>query len=177
MQMTHWEIDPAHSEIHFKIRHLVIATITGAFRMFKGKLDTNTDDFQGANIALMIDVYSIDTNYTERDEHLKSAAFFDVDRFPEIKFQSTSFTHIQGDHYDLAGNFTMKGVTKPIVLKVEFGGQAKDGFGTSRAGFEINGVVNRRDFDLSYSDVTETGGLVLGDEVKISANIQFVKKE
>lgn len=178
MKTTYWEIDPAHSEIHFKIKHLVISTVTGAFRIFNGTLENDDpENFEHARITAVIDVYSIDTNETDRDEHLKSAEFFNADAFPEIRFESTSFTHKQGDHYDLAGNLTVKGVTKPVVLEVLFGGEAKDGFGKFRAGFEVNGTIRRKDFGLVYEGITEAGGLVLGEDVKLAANIQFVRKD
>lgn len=178
MKTTYWEIDPAHSEIHFKIRHLVISTVTGAFRLFKGNLQTSdNENFEDAKIGLSIDVYSIDTNETDRDEHLKSPEFFDADQYPEIEFASTSFIHKKGDEYELTGNLTLKGITKPITLQVLFGGELKDGFGRYRAGFEVNGTIRRHDFNIVYDGITEGGGLVLSEDVKLSANIQFVKKE
>ncbi|RZJ67814.1 MAG: polyisoprenoid-binding protein [Flavobacterium sp.] len=178
MKTTFWEIDPAHSEIHFKIRHLVISTVTGAFRIFKGTLENDDpENFEDARIEATIDVYGIDTNETDRDEHLKSPEFFDADKFPEINFKSTSFKHRTGDHYDLIGNLTLKGITKEVKLEVLFGGEAKDGFGIFRAGFEINGTFKRKDFGLVYDGITEGGGLVLGEEVKLAANVQFVRKE
>ena len=178
MKTTHWEIDPAHSEIHFKIRHLVISTVTGAFRLFKGSLETSDKEtFNDAKINLVIDTYSIDTNETDRDEHLKSPEFFDADQFPEITFRSTSFTHKSGDEYVLTGDLTLKGTTRNITLQVLFGGELKDGFGRYRAGFEINGLIKRHDFNIVYDGITEGGGLVLGEDVRISGNIQFVKVE
>lgn len=178
MKTTYWEIDPAHSEIHFKIKHLVISTVTGAFRIFSGTLENDDpENFENARIAVTIDVYSIDTNETDRDEHLKSAEFFDADQFPEIKFKSSAFTHKNGDHYDLTGNLTLKGITRQVTLEVLFGGEAKDGFGRDRAGFEVNGTIRRRDFGLTYNGITEAGGLVVGDDVKLAANIQFVRKD
>lgn len=178
MKTTFWEIDPAHSEIHFKIKHLVISTVSGAFRIFKGNLETNDqENFNNAKIDLTIDTYSIDTNETDRDEHLKSPEFFDADQFPEIAFRSTSFTHKKGDEYELLGNLTLKGTTKQVALQVLFGGELKDGFGRYRAGFEVNGTIKRHDFGIVYDGITEGGGLVLGEEVKLAANIQFVKKE
>lgn len=178
MKTTFWEIDPAHSEIHFKIKHLVISTVTGAFRIFRGSLQTNdNENFSDAKIDLTIDTYSIDTNETDRDEHLKSPEFFDADKFPEIVFHSTSFSHKSGDEYILHGDLTLKGTTKNISLQVLFGGELKDGFGRYRAGFEINGTIKRHDFNIVYDGITEGGGLVLGEEVRIAGNVQFVKME
>jgi polyisoprenoid-binding protein YceI len=174
MATKHWTLDLAHSDIHFKIRHLVISTITGSFRIFSGTLVTpKHDDFQEAYFTMMIDVYSIDTNNRDRDEHLKSPDFFNADAYPQIEFRSTSFTQIEGDKHELKGQLTIKDITKDVVLDVLFGGEAKDGFGINRAGFEITGTINRNDFDIHSADVTEAGGLVLGEDIKLHANIQF----
>ncbi len=178
MATKHWTIDPAHSEVHFKIRHLVISTITGSFKMFSGTMVTpEHDNFADAFFTVNIDVYSIDTNNLQRDEHLKSADFFNADAYPEITFRSTAFHHQEGDHYKLTGDFTIKGITKQVTLNVLFGGQAKDGFGIPRAGFEITGEINRNDFDIHSADVTEAGGLVLGEDIKLQANIQFINED
>ncbi|MES2485105.1 MAG: YceI family protein [Bacteroidota bacterium] len=177
MATQHWVLDPAHSEIHFKIRHLVISTITGSFNIFSGRLTTpQHDDFSNAYVTLKIDVYSVDTNNTQRDEHLKSADFFDADQYPEIKFLSTEFKHIEGDKHTLTGELTIKDVTKTVTLDVLFGGEAKDGFGINRAGFEITCIINRNDFNIHADDVTEAGGLVLGEDIKMYANIQFTNE-
>lgn len=174
MATKHWTLDPAHSEIHFRIRHMVISTITGSFNVFSGTLVTpQHDDFKDAYFTIAIDVYSIDTNNRERDEHLKSPDFFNADAFPEITFRSLLFTHIGGDDYKLNGELTVRGITEEVTLDVKFGGQAKDGFGISRAGFEIIGSINRNDFGIHAHDVTEAGGLVLGEEIKMHANVQF----
>ena len=117
-----------------------------------------------------------DTNSSERDEHLKSADFFNADYYPEMKFVSTSFVHIDGDRYDLNGNLSVKDVTRPVTFKVLFGGEAKDGFGNMRAGFEINGEIDRNDFNIHANDVTEAGGLILGEDIQLHANIQFIKE-
>ena len=177
MATQHWVLDPAHSEIHFKIRHLVISTITGSFNIFSGRLTTpQHDDFSNAYVTLKIDVYSIDTNNTQRDEHLKSADFFDADQYPEIEFLSTDFRNIEGDKHTLTGKLTIKDVTKTVTLDALFGGEAKDGFGINRAGFEITGTINRNDFNIHADDVTEAGGLVIGEDIKLYANIQFTNE-
>jgi polyisoprenoid-binding protein YceI len=177
MASKNWVIDPTHSEIHFKIRHLVISTITGSFRVFTGTMATpQHDDFTNAEISLKIDVYSIDTNNAQRDEHLKSADFFDADAYPEITFESTDFKYIDGDKHELSGILTIKGVSRNITLEVLFGGEAKDGFGINRAGFEVTGTINRNDFGIHAPDVTEAGGLVLGEDIKLHANIQFTNE-
>ncbi|QEE51202.1 YceI family protein [Flavobacterium alkalisoli] len=176
MERAKWILDLSHSDIQFKIRHLVIANISGYFRAFSGTMYAGKDDFTDAEFKLTVDVYSVDTNNVERDEHLKSADFFNADYYPEMEFVSQSFNHIDGDRYDLTGNITIKGITRPITFKVLFGGEAKDGFGNMRAGFDITGEVNRNDFDIHSNDTTEAGGLVLGEEIKMHANIQFVKE-
>lgn len=177
MATNKWVLDLAHSEVHFKIRHLVISTITGSFNIFSGTLFTqNHDDFNDAAFDITIDVYSINTNNRDRDEHLKSADFFDADKFPQITFKSSRFLHTGGDNYELTGNLTVKDVTKEVVLDVLFGGEAKDGFGINRAGFEITGTINRNDFNIHAPDVTEAGGLVLGEDIKLLANVQFTNE-
>lgn len=174
---THWSIDPDHSHIEFKVRHLFISQISGAFKIFNGKMSTKTDDFETAEISLSIDVYSFDTNNIERDEHMKSKDFLDADQFPEITFMSTKLKKQEGDNYNLSGNLTIKGVTREVTLNAIFGGQAKDGFGKMKAGFEISGKIDRNDFGILANDKTETGNLIIGDEIKIHANIEFDKEE
>lgn len=174
---TQWAIDPDHSSIEFKVRHLLISQISGSFKIFNGKMVTNTDDFQTAEINLSIDVYSFDTNNIERDEHIKSKDFLDADQFPEINFKSTKLEKEEGDDYKLYGNLTIKGVSREVELDVIFGGQAKDGFGKMKAGFEISGKIDRNDFGILTNDKTETGNLIVGDEIKIHANIEFDKEE
>jgi polyisoprenoid-binding protein YceI len=174
MATKHWTIDPAHSEIHFKIRHLLISSITGSFKVFSGTIVTpEHDSFKDAFVTMALDVYSVDTNNRDRDEHLKSPDFFNADEFSQIYFRSTNFRHIEGDNYKLDGELEIKGISKDVTLDVLFGGYAKDGFGINRAGFDITGTINRNDFGIYSADVTETGGLVLGESIKLHASIQF----
>lgn len=172
---TTWAIDPMHSEVLFKIKHLVISTVTGAFKKFQGTVITNGDDFTNAKINFTLDVKSIDTNQAHRDEHLQNGDFFESETYPEIKFQSTSFTKEPGDDYKMTGDLTMKGVTKPVVLNVEYGGSEKDMHGNLKHGFEITGKINRKDFGMAYNAITEAGGLTLGEDVKLIANIQVAQ--
>lgn len=176
MEKTKWVLDLAHSSIEFKIRHLVIATITGQFRAFSGTMYAHKDDFTDAEFSIIVDVYSIDTNNADRDEHLKSADFFNADYYPEMLLKSHSFVHVEGDHYNLNTDVTIKGITKQVTLKTLFGGEAKDGFGTMRAGFDISGVVNRNDYGIHSNDTTEAGGLVLGEDINVHAYLQFIKQ-
>jgi len=172
---TTWAIDPMHSEMLFKIKHLVISTVTGSFKKFQGIVMTSGDDFDNAKVNFTIDVNSIDTNQPHRDEHLLSSDFFESAAYPKIKFQSTSFTKESEGDYKMTGNLTIKEVTKPVVLNVEYGGSQKDMYGNIKHGFEITGKINRKDFGMSYNALTEAGGLTLGEEVKVIANIQVAR--
>ena len=167
---TKWAVDPTHTEVHFKIKHLVISTVTGSFKSFNGKASFDGEDLSNPEINFSIDPASIDTNQEQRDGHLKSPDFFDVANHPEIKFQSTALTKTKGDHYKLSGNLTMKGITKPVELDVEFGGMAKDGYGNTKMGFEVSGPIHRKDFGLNWNAAMEAGGLTLGEDVKLMAN-------
>ncbi len=175
MSNTKWVIDPMHSEVLFKIRHLVISTVTGSFKKFNGEISSTEDSFENANINFTLDVDSIDTNQTQRDQHLTGPDFFNSAVYPQISFTSTDFTKVSGDDYKLTGNLTMHGTTKPVVLDVEYGGAEKDNYGNMKHGFEIKGKINRKEFGLTYNALTETGGLALGEDVKLDANIQVLK--
>ncbi|MBM3402404.1 MAG: YceI family protein [Bacteroidetes bacterium] len=172
---TKWIIDPMHSEVHFKVKHLVISTVTGTFNSFSGSMDSENEDFRGASIEFALDVNSIDTNQGQRDAHLKSADFFDAEQFPKISFKSTSFTKI-GDDYQLLGDLTVKNVSKPVKLNVEFGGRATDFYGNDKAGFEVSGQISRKEFGLTWDGITEAGAIVVGDEIKLQINVQFAKQ-
>jgi len=173
---TKWVIDPMHSEVQFKVKHLVISTVSGFFKSFAGELLTDNDDFENAEIDFSLDIASIDTNQSQRDEHLKSPEFFDGQTYPKISFKSTSFTKTGDEEYDLNGNLTIKGISKPVSLKVEFGGSTADFYGNIKAGFEITGKVNRKDFGLVWDGVTEAGSIVLGEDIKLLINIQLAKQ-
>ena len=175
MATTKWVLDPMHSEVQFKVKHLVISTVSGFFKSFEGELITENEDFTGAEIDFSLDVNSIDTTQPQRDEHLKSAEFFDAATYPKISFKSTSFT-ADGDDYKLAGNLTIKDVTKPVTLAVEYGGSAGDFYGNTKAGFEVTGKINRKEFGLTWDGVTEAGSIVVGEDIKLIMNIQFAKQ-
>lgn len=175
MATTSWIIDPAHSEIQFKVKHLVITTITGTFKEFSGTV-TASDEFENAQINFETGIHSISTNNDQRDGHLKSADFFEADKFPKLSFQSTSFTKKAADEYELKGNLTIKGISKPVTFGVEYGGIATDPYGQVKAGFELTGKINRKDFGLTWNATTEAGGLVVSEDVKLLANIQLLKK-
>jgi polyisoprenoid-binding protein YceI len=177
MATSKWVLDPMHSEVQFKVKHLVISTVSGFFKSFEGSLETDNEDFTDAEIDFSLDIDSIDTNQSQRDEHLKSPEFFDAATYPKITFESTSFTKTdEEDEYKLAGNLTIKGITKPVTLDVEFGGAAADFYGNTKAGFEISGKINRKDFGLTWSGVTEAGAVVVGEDIKLLINVQFGKQ-
>jgi polyisoprenoid-binding protein YceI len=173
---TKWAIDPMHSEVQFKVKHLVISTVTGSFKNFEGTVETEGDDFSNAKINFSVDVSSINTNQEQRDGHLKSADFFDAEKYPHISFESTSVTKESDENYKLTGNLTIKGVTKPVTLEVEHGGIATDFYGNTKAGFEIEGKINRKEFGLTWDGVTEAGSIVVGEDIKLNINIQLAKQ-
>lgn len=171
-----WAIDPSHSEISFKVKHLVVTTLTGKFETFEGGLETANEDFSDAKISFTADVASINTGNADRDGHLKSDDFFNAEAFPKVTFTSTGFTKTGSDEYKLTGNITLRNVTKPIELTVEYGGTATDPWGNVKAGFEINGKIKRKEFGLKWDALTEAGGAVVSDEVKLHLNVQLVKQ-
>lgn len=175
MSTTKWALDPTHSEVQFKVKHLMISTVTGHFKKFDANVETQGDDFSTAKINFTADVDSITTNNEQRDGHLKTGDFFAAEEHPQIKFESTKLEK-SGNDYKLHGNFTIRGVTKPVVLDVDYGGTTKDPWGNTRAGFEVNGKINRKDFGMSFNAATETGGLVVSDDVKLHSNVEFVKQ-
>ena len=173
---TKWKIDTAHSEIQFKVKHLMITTVTGHFRKFDLQVETDNDNFATAKkINFIADINSIDTNNAQRDAHLKSADFFNAEKYDQLSFVGTSYEP-HGDEAKLYGELTIKEVTRPIVLNVEHGGIVDDPYGQTKAGFTLNGKISRRDFGLTWSAVTEAGQVVVGDEIKIHAEIQLVKQ-
>lgn len=175
--MATWNIDPTHSEIQFKVKHLVISTVTGNFKSFNGSLETEGDSFEGASVKFEADIDSITTNNTDRDTHLKSDDFFNAEEYPKMTFESTSFENTGGDNYKLTGNLTIRDITQEVTLDVTHGGTVGDPYGQTKAGFEINGTVNRKEFGLKWNAVTEAGNVVVGDEVKLNLNVQVVESE
>jgi polyisoprenoid-binding protein YceI len=174
--MATWTIDTAHSEIGFKVKHLVISTVSGKFTAFEGRIEADNDDFSNAKISFTADISGIHTGNEQRDGHLKSADFFDAANHPKLSFVSTSVEHRDGsDDYKITGNLTLRGTTKSIILNGEFGGIQQNMYGQTVAGFEVMGKINRQDFGLTWSAVTEAGGIVVSDEVKLVANVEVVK--
>lgn len=173
---TKWAIDPAHSEIEFKVKHLMISTVTGKFGSFHAEAETTSDDFSNASIRFHADVNSISTGNEQRDGHLKSDDFFNAEQFPTLNFVSTSFTKKSETTYALVGHLTIRDITKTVELAVEFNGIMSDPYGNTKAGFELSGKINRKDFNLKWSATTEAGSIVVSDEVKLVCNIQLVKQ-
>ena len=173
---TTWSLDPTHSEIGFKIKHLMITNVSGNFNKFDVSVETNGDDFTTARITAKIDVDSINTNNSQRDEHLRNADFFETDKYPEILFRSTRIQKIDEENYHLIGDLTIKETTKPVKLALEYGGVTKDPYGNFKAGFSITGRVNRHEFGVSFNPILETGNVALGEEIKINGEIQLVKQ-
>ncbi len=176
MATTKWVLDPMHSEVQFKVKHLVISTVTGFFKSFEGSLTNENEDFEGANVEFSLAIDSIDTNQSQRDAHLKSAEFFDAEKYPAITFKSTSFKKTGDEEYKLTGDLTVKDITKSVTLAVEYGGSAVDFYGNTKAGFEVSGKINRKDFGLTWDGITEAGAIVVGEDIKITINAQFAKQ-
>ena len=173
--MATWNIDNNHTEITFKVKHLVISSVTGKFKTFEGTVKSDKEDFTDARIQFSADIDSIDTGNEQRNGHLKSADFFDAEGHPKLTFASTKVTKKSDTDYQVEGNLTLRGTTKPVVLNAEFGGVQKDFYNNSVAGFEMTGKINRKDYGLHWSAVTETGGIVVADEVKLILNVEIIK--
>ncbi|MEZ0541219.1 YceI family protein [Fibrella arboris] len=173
---TTWVIDPLHSEVQFKVKHLMVSTVTGSFGQFDGQLDMAGEDFENAAISFAADIDSINTGNEQRDGHLKSGEFFDAEQFPQLTFKSTGMTKTGDDTYSLTGDLTLHGVTKPVTLKAEYGGQMQDFYGQTKAGFEVTGTIKRKEFGLTWDGVTEAGGVVVSDDVRLVMNIQVTKQ-
>jgi polyisoprenoid-binding protein YceI len=173
---TKWKIDPTHSDIQFKVKHLMISTVTGHFESFDLDVETPGEDFSKADkIIFTADINSISTKNEDRDAHLKSADFFSESEHPQLRFEGTSY-EADGDEATLNGNLTIRGITKPIKLKVELGGIVQDPYGQTKAGFTVEGKISRKEFGLTWNAVTEAGGVVVSDDVKIHAEVQLVKE-
>jgi polyisoprenoid-binding protein YceI len=178
MERTKWKIDPSHSEIQFKVKHLMITTVTGHFREFDATVEANEPDFSDAVIYFEAKTASINTNDEKRDAHLKSGDFFDSGKYPVLKFQSTTIEKADDSStYHVTGNLTIKDVSKPVTLVVEYGGMQKDPYGSDKAGFSLSGKVNRKDWGLNWNAVLESGGVLVSDDVRIFAEIQFTRIE
>lgn len=168
---TKWKIDPIHSDVAFKVKHMMISTVTGYFEKFEGEAETENEDFSGAKINFTVDIDSINTKNNDRDGHLKSDDFFNAEQFPKMTFASSSF-----DGEKLVGELTIRDITKTVTLDVDHTGVAVDPYGQTKAGFEVTGEINRKEFGLKWSAVTEAGSIVVSDKVKLQMDVQFIKQ-
>ena len=171
-----WHIDPAHSEIQFSVRHMMISTVRGRFTTFSGTVDADEQNPASSQVNVQIDVASINTGDERRDGHLRSPDFFDAENYPYVTFKSTKVERQDGTNFRLYGDLTIRDVTHPVVLDVEYAGQAKSPWGTTSAGFSAQTKINRKDWNLNWNVALETGGWLVSDEIKVSIEIELVKQ-
>lgn len=176
MSTVKWVIDPTHSEIGFKVKHMMFTNVSGKFQNFNAFIETTGENFEDAKIEFSGDIDSVTTGNADRDGHLLSADFFDAEQYPKITFEATSFKKIYDNEYKLTGNLSLHGVTKSITLDTEFGGLQNDPWGNKKAGFILEGKINRKDFNLTWNSTLETGGVLVGEEVKLGIELQFIKQ-
>ncbi|MEJ1238013.1 YceI family protein [Chryseolinea sp. T2] len=172
---TKWNLDTAHSEVTFKVKHMMISNVSGSFQKFSADVETEGEDFTKSEISFTADINSINTGNTDRDNHLKSADFFNGEANPQVKFISRKLELKDENEYILTGDLTFAGVTKPVKFDVEFGGIGKDPWGNKKAGFTVSGKIKRTDFGLNWNAALETGGVLVGEEVKLLAEIQLIR--
>ncbi|MEY3398191.1 MAG: hypothetical protein RL220_785 [Bacteroidota bacterium] len=170
-----WNLDPTHAEIGFKVRHLMITNVSGAFKKFNGEVETDGEDFTTARVKFSVETSSVDTGNEQRDGHLKSADFFDAENHPNMVFESTGMKKVDDGNYELHGNLTIRETTHPVKFDVEFGGIGKDPWGNTKAGFSLNGKIRRTDWGLNWNAPIEAGGVLVSEDVKIHAEVQFAK--
>jgi polyisoprenoid-binding protein YceI len=176
MSTTKWILDPTHSELGFKIKHLMITNVSGFFNSFQVEGETDNDDFSTAKIHLKADMNSIHTNNAQRDAHLRNSDFFAADKHPEMIFESTRTEQVDSENFHLYGDLTLKNITHPVQLDVEYSGITKDPWGGERVGFTVTGKIKRSEWGVNFNGILETGGAMLGEEVKIHSEIQLVRK-
>lgn len=177
MANVKWAVDPTHSEVQFKVKHLMITTVTGYFEKFDVQAETTDEQFSDATqVIFTADVNSISTNNEQRDTHLKSGDFFDAENHGEVRFVGHKYEKVSGEDYKLHGDLTIRGISKPLTVNVEFGGIVVDPYGQTKAGFTVSGKISRKEFGLLWNAVTEAGSVVVSDEIKLLAEIQLVKQ-
>jgi polyisoprenoid-binding protein YceI len=174
MATTKWVLDPAHSEILFRVRHMMITNVKGEFRKFSAVIDG--ENLTKSKVRVVIDSSSVYTNNEDRDKHLRSADFFDAENHGELVFESTAIKKVDKEDYKLTGLLTIKGITKEVTFNVEYGGINKDPWGNDKAGFSLEGKINRKDWGLNWNAALEAGGVLVSDDVRIQAEVQFVKQ-
>jgi len=175
MATSTWNIDAAHSGIHFTIRHMVVSKVRGQFAKYSGTLKVYDNDLTGSQVDVTIDVSSIGTGVADRDAHLRSPDFFDVEKFPEIRFHSTRIERAGDDRYRVVGELTIRDVTREVTLDTEYGGRAKDPWGNERSGFLAKTAIDRKDFGLGWNQLLEAGGVLVGERVEIELDVEAVK--
>ena len=175
MTTSNWNLDTVHSGINFSVRHMVVSKVRGRFTKFTGNVTLDESDLTRSVVEATIEASSIDTGTGQRDDHLRSADFFDVERFPQIRFRSTRIEKLGEDRYRLAGELTIRDVSREIALDVEYGGRGKDPWGNERVGFTATGALDRKDFGLAWNQVLETGGVLVSDRVQIELEVQAVR--
>ena len=175
MTTQRWNIDQTHSDVHFSVRHMVVSKVRGRFTKLTGSLELDEDDLTRSSVAATIDASSIDTGTEQRDAHLRSPDFFDVEKFPELGFRSKRVEKLGGDRYRVVGDLTIRDVTREIALDAEYGGRAKDPWGNERVGFVATTALDRKDFGLGWNQVLEAGGVLVGDRIEIELDVQAVK--
>ncbi|CAH0131280.1 Protein YceI [Peribacillus simplex] len=176
MKNTKWTVDPTHSAIEFSVKHMMIAKVKGSFNKFEASILANPSDLTTAEIDFTVDVASIDTRNADRDNHLRSADFFDVEKNPTLTFKSTKIVKTNEDEYDVTGNVTLNGITQEETFSITFEGQGKDPWGNEKAGFSGKGKVKRSDYGLTYNAALETGGVLIGDQITLTIEIEAAKE-
>jgi polyisoprenoid-binding protein YceI len=176
MTKANWAVDSAHSSIDFSIKHMMISKVKGSFHNFEAHIEADPGDLTTANLQFSVDLASIDTRNTDRDAHLRSADFFDVEQNPAMTFQSTKIISKGEDEYEVMGDFTLHKVTRAEKFSVTFEGAGKDPWGNDKVGFSALGSIKRSDYGLTYNAVLETGGVLIGDEIKVFIEIQALKQ-
>ncbi|WNS73480.1 YceI family protein [Bacillus sp. DTU_2020_1000418_1_SI_GHA_SEK_038] len=175
MTNSKWALDPAHSSVDFSIKHMMIANVKGTFNQFDAVIEADPTDLTSANIQFTVDLASIDTRNADRDNHLRSGDFFDVENHPSMTFQSTKIVNNGDGEYDVTGDLTIRGVTKTETFEVTYEGTGKDPWGNDKVGFTVEGAIKRSDYGLTWNSALETGGVLVGDKVKISLDVQAAK--
>jgi polyisoprenoid-binding protein YceI len=176
MANTKWVIDPAHSEIGFKVKHMMFTNVSGKLQNFNVLMETNVDIFENAKVEFDGAIDSLTTNNSDRDAHLLGPDFFDAGQFPLVTFEATSFKRQDEVNYKLTGDLTLRGITKQVTFDTEFSGLLKDPWGVIKAGFIISGKINRKEWGLTYNSALDGGGVLIGDEVRLDIDLQFIKQ-
>lgn len=176
MANSTWAIDPTHSEIGFKVKHMMFTNVSGKFNTFTATVENEDNQFETSTIHFEAEINSIDTNNADRDNHLKSADFFDAEKFPKLSFKSSTVKKISENEFEIEGELTVKDVTKTIILATEYSGLMLDPWGNTKAGLSIAGKINRKEFGLTWNAALETGGVLVGEEVKLFVEVQLLKQ-